>query len=130
MNYRRPRNILWPLSEELRSLQCMIAQDAPEELRAFILRIECYVTATNRGRADYRVNNVTVPRWAWNTGIEYAHYYLAHEIAHIIVWNSLRVRGHGSQFQAMLKQLTPYAHHELSYKPRLAAAAGISKPKE
>ena len=108
-----------------------------------------FVTETLCGRTNYRNRTCTVPVWAFNADnkaangdTEYWLYYLSHEIAHAIRFenycdrhgrrNALRGYGwrgndHGANFMAIFKQVCPthLQHHELGYKPRNAAAAGI-----
>jgi hypothetical protein len=87
-----------------------------------------FVTDTRRGRCYTTKHCFTVPTWAIKKSWAYAIYYACHEMAHI---NTPRVKGnvHGAAFMAEFIRLCPdhLQHHELGYKPRLAAAAGITK---
>ena len=89
---------------------------------------EIYVTNTVRGRCHKGQKSLTVPVWAVKKSWAYALYYACHEIAHIM---TPRVRGnvHGEEFMNNFMRICPdhLQHFELSYKPRLAAAAGITK---
>ena len=90
--------------------------------------IDCDVTVyevnQTRGRAYFKHNFITVPSWCFERGKQYVDYYLSHELAHILAG---RDANHGPEFQEWLQLLTDYPHFEHDYKPRLAAAAGISK---
>lgn len=82
------------------------------------------ITDTNNGRCHYATKELTVPLWAWMRGVDYAAYYLAHEMAHATAGHEAK---HGPQFMAEFKRICPRNswHYELEYKPRLADAAGI-----
>lgn len=91
--------------------------------------LQIYVTRTRHGQAWFNCKWITVPLWAMSKDAEYIDWYISHELAHIIQFARGDFKaGHGPAFQATLKSLTPYAYHELGYKPRMATAAGISKP--
>ena len=85
------------------------------------------ITNTERGFCHYTARTITVPLWAFQKGTEYFHYYVAHELAHVLNHHYYKTRGHGPSFQAFLIRLTPYVKYELAYKPRLAVAAGITR---
>ena len=89
---------------------------------------ELYVTDTVRGRCSYTQKSLTVPMWAIKKSWAYALYYACHEIAHILA-PATKGDVHGSKFMAAFMRTCPehLQHYELKYKPRLAAAAGISK---
>ena len=90
-----------------------------------------YVTDTVRGRTRYDRKDITVPKWAFNTDkIGYEIYYACHEIAHILA-PAKKGNHHGAEFMAAFKKICPveFQHYELGYKPRLAKAAGIRRPK-
>lgn len=92
---------------------------------AIIEATAAYLTDTSRGHYYTKSKFITVPVWAFITKkVGYFDWYTAHEFAHAITGS----RGHGPAFQAVLQELTPYAHWELGYKPRLAYAAGIRQP--
>lgn len=84
-----------------------------------------------RGRAYLKkgtYEKVTVPLWVKEKGIDYAVWYLSHELAHIADWiKNRRKLDHGPLFMEQLKRICPpnCIHHELGYKPRNASAAGI-----
>src|SRR6266850_2469687 len=85
------------------------------------------------GRAYIRkgtYEKVTVPFWVKEKGIDYAVYYLAHELAHIADWikNNKRKLDHGPLFMEQFKRICPERlwHYEIEYKPRNAQAAGIT----
>lgn len=99
--------------------------------------VQVYVTVCRRGRADRRNRVVRVPHWVFCEsvnfngkgyiagGLPFAAYYLAHELAHVKADSD----GHGASFMAAFKSLCPteLQWYETIYKPRLAAAAGISQ---
>jgi hypothetical protein len=105
-----------------------------------------YVTATVRGRTNYKQKSITVPTWAVEKEVySYIIWYACHEIAHIHaeqqgVYKKTRKGNrwvskegpHGKTFMACLKKVCPEwaIHHELGYKPRNAAMAGIRNPDE
>jgi hypothetical protein len=94
-----------------------------------------WMTDTRRGRCSYGPKTITVPLWtlggppSGGGDARYVQYYLAHECAHAVTFEDTRQRGHGVAFMANFMSLCPndLRHYELDYKPRLAAAAGISK---
>lgn len=114
-----------------------IQKEATQWLRKRLLsygilsKFPVYVTDTVRGRCDYKNQNVTVPLWAIQDGRVkegYDIYYACHELAHAMA-PSTKGDVHGAKFQAAFMSICPeeYWHYELEYKPRLAAAAGITK---
>ena len=91
---------------------------------------QVFCVEQRRGRCRYSAKYITVPRWAMNEGREnYAVYYLAHEVAHAWTFEDSGERNHGGDFHEWFKVLCPEdaQHYELEYKPKFAAAAGISK---
>jgi len=94
-----------------------------------------FVTDTQRGRCNYESKYITVPFWATIGGpnggilVEFEVYYAAHECAHSWCFEDTGERNHGGTFMEWFKLLCPEHlwHHELGYKPRLAAAAGIER---
>ena len=85
-------------------------------------------TDTKKGRCSYRSGTLTVPIWVLDRGMDYTLWYACHEIAHTM---AIATKGnhHGPEFMAALISICPedFLHHELNYKPRLAAAAGITQ---
>lgn len=91
------------------------------------------------GRNKEEICDVLIPLFAFKNGIEYLTYYIAHEFAHAWVYSSSLagdiewpgVNYHGPEFMKRFKLLCPseYWHYELSYKPKLAKAAGITGTK-
>lgn len=88
------------------------------------------VAKQNRGWCRPATKTITIPRHALDTiGTSlagYAIYYLAHEITHALVGTH---HDHDAVFMERLLIQCPkeFIHHEARYKPRNAAAAGISK---
>ena len=87
-----------------------------------------WATDTKRGRCSYRSGTLTVPIWVLDKGTAYTLWYACHEIAHTMA-PATKGDHHGPKFMAALISICPedFLHHELSYKPRLAAAAGITQ---
>jgi len=90
--------------------------------------LRVYPVKQSRGRSYWKANVITIPVFAIhkariNPG--FTHYYMAHELAHRFAGNEAN---HGHDFMRWFRILCParYQHYELGYKPRLAAAAGIS----
>ena len=119
---RRPYKIDAPLTKAMRS-KLMFAGITTE--------YDIYVTKTARGRCCYEGKNITVPTWAIeDRGWGFALYYACHEIAHSLA-PATRGDVHGPKFMAAFISICPehLQYHELGYKPRLAAAAGIRESK-
>lgn len=77
----------------------------------------------NHGACYYRKKYITIPTWAWYRGDDYVTYYVAHEVSHMLG----PCYHDGEFYQVFLKICPDYAqHYELDYKPRAAAAAGIT----
>jgi predicted metal-dependent hydrolase len=112
------------LNEPLHVIKTEIYENAPEWMQPAIRRATVRVTATHHGHASLTRKTATIPLWAWNKGHDFTHYYLAHELAHLVTRSS----GHGPEFQSALARLSPYAYFELGYRPKSARAAGIRIP--
>lgn len=122
------------LSQALREKTLWRLNQSAREVASTVTLV---VKAVRRGKASYRRRMVTVPAWAMNEqhvanfcgkikvqcGGDFAAYYLAHELAHIMAPGD----NHGPKFMAALKQICPpeLQHFETYYKPRAAKAAGI-----
>lgn len=79
-----------------------------------------------RGRCYYKIKTITIPAWAYNRSGTYRAWYIAHEMAHAYAgWEAK----HGEVFMSWLQAICPAdaLHHELGYKPRNAANAGITR---
>lgn len=83
-----------------------------------------YAVVAVRGRCHYGSKTLTIPIWALRKGKLYAHWYIAHEMAHAIAGHAAN---HGPQFMAVLKTLCEEEAYrfELTYKPKHAVEAGI-----
>lgn len=83
------------------------------------------VVHQTRGFCSYPLKQITIPAWAFEKGVDYLFYYLSHELAHIFAGYQAN---HGPEFMKEFKRICPtnLQHFELSYKPKLAAAAGIT----
>ena len=82
-----------------------------------------------KGYCYYDRKYITVPVWTAEKGDDYILYYSCHEIAHAYTDHDRSIN-HGPEFMEWFMLICPEHlwHHELDYKPRLAAAAGINKP--
>lgn len=88
-----------------------------------------YGTTQGCGRCYYNSRVITYPSWILDKSIDFREWYLAHEMAHAYNWINGTEDNHGPVFMYFLKVICPaYAvYHELGYKPRNAAAAGIGR---
>ena len=127
---RRPYKIQWNETHVIRGILALIGITSNYKI---------YVTNTVRGRCSYKNQNITIPMFAIKDTREgFTLYYICHEIAHEMTYTAgFRKRQssegpHGATFQSAFRSICPkkYQHFELGYKPRLAVAAGIRKPKE
>lgn len=108
-------------------------KDIPESVKEYARTLRAagwkfYVVRQNRGYCDYSSRVITIPSWAHNhRDFTERIWYISHELAHA---HNKKHDQHGPGFMETLKKICPAdcIHHELSYKPRNAAAAGISKP--
>lgn len=93
-----------------------------------------FVVNQTRGRCYFRRKVITIPAWVVSTkGVDYKEWYITHEMAHAYQWlDDKYCDSHGPKFMTMLMSLCPpeSVHYELGYKPRNAAAAGITKPED
>lgn len=83
------------------------------------------VADQQRGYCNYDNKIVVIPTWVLNRPMSQLVWYVAHEFSHVLAG---RLANHGPIFMEILKHICPkeYIHHELSYKPRNAMAAGIA----
>jgi hypothetical protein len=92
---------------------------------------DIYCVNQRRGVCHNYRRYLTVPLWSFtrplNKDENYWIYYLAHELSHIYAAD-LGEGGHGSIFMKIFKMICPeeLQYHEYGYKPRNAAAAGVS----
>jgi hypothetical protein len=121
VKFRRPVRVNASLTTTLRKALQLYNIEVPKGWTI-------WATDTKRGRCASRSRTLTVPIWAMNKGTEYLLWYACHEISHILA-PSERGNVHGPKFMAALISICPEdsLHYELGYKPRLAAAAGISQ---
>jgi hypothetical protein len=78
-----------------------------------------------RGRMKLKQRRMVLPEWLCEHPALYRKWYIAHELAHLIVHDETggKDQTHGHAFQSVLHQLAPDAHHfEAGYKPRQYAA--------
>ena len=130
-------NLKLVVSEQWQGVFCFLPEDVKQRARELIQdgwRIE--IVKQSRGRCYYQSKLITVPEWALRDSREgFKTYYLCHEMAHAFHYQSPgfdhNADPHGSQFMDWLIRICPkqYLHYELGYKPRYAAAAGITQPK-
>jgi len=130
MRPRRPSQVDWSYTGQLRDMYKLF----PALVKGVPENVVCYVVNQRCGKAYYAKRVITLPIWVFTNprGEGFALYYLAHELAHIAnfdagTWNSRKP--HGPAFMEEFKKLCPvkYQHFETGYKPRNAAAAGISR---
>jgi hypothetical protein len=104
--------------------------DVPESVKDIARKFRAdgwkyYAVSQQRGRCYYRPKVITIPQWVIEQkDITKKIWYISHEISHASAgWRA----AHGPEFMETLKQICPEnsIHHELGYKPRNAAAAGI-----
>lgn len=88
-----------------------------------------YAVAQQRGRCYQNQRVITIPIWVINRNTREKVWYIAHEMSH--AFDECR-HEHGPEFMDWLKRICPQdcIHYELGYKPRNAAAAGITAPKK
>jgi hypothetical protein len=84
-----------------------------------------YAVNQRRGMCYYDSKVITIPVWVFAKATSMIVWYISHEMAH--AFNDRRNQSHGIEFMRWLQLICPSdcIHHELSYKPRLACAAGI-----
>lgn len=91
--------------------------------------IKCYIVDQNRGRAYLKESMFTIPLFAYNKGLEYFTWYVAHELSHILRFKKYNDYGsHDRRFYEIFTQVCPTCsqHHELHYK-KSAVRFGVSK---
>jgi len=126
---KKPANIVEFAATLLRNAASKYSILAAEYDTAYRNGWRFYVVNQQRGRCYYNAKIITIPLWTYkeNHDKEYRLYYLAHELAHIAAgWEN----DHNQVFMRELKRICPahLVHYELGYKPRNAAAAGITQP--
>lgn len=111
-----------------------IAGKVQRDLTVPLHKMKVYCVDQRRGRAYYNKGGfrvITVPKWTFARGEAYVQWYVAHEMAHHYTQAFNRCAPpHGQIFMSWLKRICPEnaIHHELGYKPRNAARAGIRRP--
>lgn len=85
-----------------------------------------WVVDQRRGRCYYGKKQITIPLWATKRSKDYLTWYIAHEMSHAYAGH---LADHGPKFMEQLKRICPNdcIKHELGYKPRNAASAGITQ---
>jgi hypothetical protein len=108
--------------------------DLPESVKTYVRELinlgwKIYAVDQSRGRCYYSSKVITIPTWAIRRGTIYFTWYVSHECAHAYNHINKTCDIHGPNFMEWLKRICPEnaIHHELGYKPRNAAAAGIGK---
>ena len=121
VKFRRPVRVDNAYTEKLRGYLELYHIHVPDGF-------SIWCTDTKKGRCSYRSGTLTVPIWVFKRDMSYILWYACHEIAHTM---AIATKGnhHGPEFMAALISICPedFLHHELGYKPRLAAAAGITQ---
>jgi len=91
-------------------------------------KINGHVCKIHRGKAnvDY---TFSIPIFAFNKGIEYFTYYIAHELSHILQYIFHNRMNHRSTFYKYFVMVCPeeFQKYEINYKPRLFNKYGIKK---
>lgn len=130
MSHRRPHRVNVELTNKLREMYQLFPVLSPATPKG----VTIYAVNQRCGRAYYGKRMITVPTWAMTRGKGpgFDLYYLAHELAHVLDFDSMtynRRAPHGPSFMAHFKRLCPveFQHFEIGYKPRRAAAAGITR---
>lgn len=115
----------------------IIAKSSPEITRTYASKLiamgwKFYAVNQDRGRCYYRHKVITIPVWVIEIRGTKLCWYFSHEMAHAYSYINGTNDVHGPHFMKWLKKICPAncIHHELDYKPRNAAAAGIGKPKK
>jgi hypothetical protein len=91
-----------------------------------------YVTDQRAGYMKFLNGTIQVPRWIFSRAekdINYAVYYIAHELAHFHNWMNGIHEHHGQTFMLAFRELCPEEcqGYEHDYKPRAAKTAGVGK---
>ena len=110
----------------------LLFRDVPKEVKEYAKELlakdwTIHPVRQDRGRCYARAKVITIPEFAINRGVEFKTWYISHEIAHAY---DKCIHNHGPEFMEWLKKICPEncIHFELGYKPRNAAAAGITRP--
>jgi hypothetical protein len=114
-----------------KTIKIEILQDLPESVKVHCRFLhksgwKFYFTDQRRGRCYFKSKVITLPVWAMKKQVTYKTWYICHEMAHAYSgWHA----HHGPVFMAKLKEICPKEAliHELGYKPRNAAKAGIGE---
>lgn len=117
------------------SHRAILFQGVPESVKEYARQKQregwkFYAVDQDRGRCYHGSKVITIPTWTIDRrSLDYRVWYISHELSHAFAgWKA----HHGPDFMEWLKRICPAdcVHHELGYKPRNAAAAGIRKPGE
>ena len=103
----------------------------------FLSEVTVWCVQQRRGRAYYRYNDVTIPKWSLTEkeGCGYITWYVAHELSHMLAHKRWGTRGHTVDFYRALVDICPRQHqsHEYGYQKRspkkLRQARAIQKEK-
>ena len=122
--FTKPRKVISSLQQEVEAAVSILLDEAETTLSDW----RFYVTDTRRGRCWLSSRFMSIPLWAYRRGTDYFLYYVSHEMAHAIGTH----KDHGPAFMKDFKRICPpnLWHYETAYKPRNAAAAGISKKQD
>jgi hypothetical protein len=111
-----------------------IPSSSPESVKIYARKLiadgwKIYAVDQDRGRCYSRAKVITIPTWVIRIGGTKLCWYFCHEMAHAYNYIDGTCDSHGPNFMLWLKQICPEncIEHELGYKPRNAAAAGIGK---
>ena len=138
---RKPPRCL-PIDCDETLMVAQIAEALLQRIDAIHIPFVAYVAEVRSGAMYYRSGRhparMLIPSWCFcersvkaeegRRATVHGHliYYVAHELAHLYAGKDA---AHGPKFMRVFKKLCPrdLQHYELSYKPRNAKAAGISR---
>jgi hypothetical protein len=111
---RKPKNIIPELQLEVKAAVDLLYPKYDGDI---------YICRLNRGRTFVSKKIIYIPLSAYNRGVDYFLYYVAHELAHYVSLSCY----HDEQFYNQFKKICPLfcQYFELNYKPRNAMAYGI-----
>lgn len=114
------------IKKELRELLDFILQE--EEIPESHIKIKLEFKNNRRGRAHPN-GRLVVPLWAIKEGVEYAYYYLIHEVSHFINrYRNFSISSHGPEFKDIelfwLVQFGLYPKYKKAYPKKLLSENG------
>lgn len=131
LGFSRPRKQVYKIVPEL---QRNLFADCPESVKTYARTLRdnewrFHVVDQDTGWCRAYDRTIVIPAWLWKPTktADYRVWYISHELAH--AFDECK-HNHGPEFMSWLKEICPanMVHHELGYKPRLAAQAEIRNP--